>query len=799
MNETLTRTASADTLIGKRITKLDAPEKASGKTRYVHDIHLPGQLHAAILRSSRVHARILRIDTSKARALPGVHCVITAADVPGQRPIGVAKDHLPLKRDRVRSLRDEIAAVAADSEAIALTALRLIEVDYEDLPVIADAQAALAPSAPLVHPPIPGAAPGAPVGLAGRADNIAMRFDYSHGDVAAGEAESAVVIEDHFELHYVTHCCMGVSGVIAEFDAKGNLLLYSNTQVPFLHKREFAEILGMDAARIRIIQPPIGGGFGSKLDIYPFEVICVWLARSTGRPVRLVFSREEEFLASPTRQPVRLTLRSGCKADGTLTFRSVHTLHDNGAYTSWGSTTPFVMMQTFSSLYRVPHCDYHTVAVYSNNPYAGSFRGYGNLQATFAVEAHMDQMAEALRMDPLDFRLKNAQAPGEVSGQGMVFRSCGFQDCLRTAAQRSDFQRKQREYAALRTDPSPIKMGIGIASMLHVGGGAKIYPSDGCGTILKLDDFGHVTLITGASEIGQGSETVLAQLVCEELGLPMSAVTVVNNDTDITPWDVGVHASRTTFIAGNSAIGAARKAKAKIFAAAAPRFDCAPEDLGLRGGQIVRAAGGEALMGLARFLRGLHFSDRAELVMTSFYYEPPSVHQDKSFKGDVSAAYAWATQVVEVEVDTATGVVRMLNVTAAHDVGRVLNRLGIEGQIEGGIVMGQGYALTENLIVEGGRIRNPSFRDYKLITAPEIPEMDIHFIESMDGEGPQGAKGVGEAPAICIAAATANAIYNATGVRITSLPFTPERVYRALHGVLPAPRPIPQVGTGSLP
>ncbi len=802
MNETLAREPVAGSLIGQRIAKMDAPEKASGRTRYVHDIELPGQLHAAILRSARVHARIVRIDTAAARALPGVHAVLTAADVPDQRPIGVAKDHLPLKRDRVRSERDEIAAVAADSEAIALAALRLIVVEYEDLPVVADAEAALAPGAPLVHPPIAGAATGAPVGLAGRADNIAMRFDYGHGDVAQGEAESAVVVEDVFELHYVTHCCLGVSGVIAEFDAKGNLLLYSNTQVPFLHKREFAEILAMDPGRIRIIQPPIGGGFGSKLDIYPFEVICVFLARATGRPVKLVFSREEEFLASPTRQPVRLTLRSGCKGDGNLTFRSVHTLHDNGAYTSWGATTPFVMMQTFSSLYRVPNCDYHTVAVYSNNPYAGSFRGYGNLQATFAVEAHMDKMAEAIGMDPLEFRLKNAQVPGEVTGQGMVFRSCGFQDCLRTAAARSDFQRKHREYAAQRNAPGAIKReagssalrrGVGIASMLHVGGGAKIYPSDGCGTILKLDDFGHVTLITGASEIGQGSETVLSQLVCEELGLPMTAVTVVNNDTDITPWDVGVHASRTTFIAGNSAIGAARKAKAKILAAAAPRFDCTPETLELRGGNIVRAASGEKLTELARFLRGLHFSDRAELVMTSFYYEPPSVHQDKGFKGDVSAAYAWAAQVVEVEVDTDTGAVRMVRVTAAHDVGRVLNRLGIEGQIEGGIVMGQGYALTESLVVEGGRIRNPNFRDYKLVTAPEIPEMDIAFIESMDGEGPQGAKGVGEAPAICIAAATANAIYNATGVRITSLPFTPERVYRALHGALPALRPTPRI------
>ncbi|RPH61473.1 MAG: xanthine dehydrogenase family protein molybdopterin-binding subunit, partial [Burkholderiales bacterium] len=426
-----------DSLIGKRITKMDAPEKASGKTRYVHDINLPGQLHGKILRSARVHARIRSIDTSKAKALPGVHIVITAADVPDQRPIGVAKDHLPLKTDRVRSQRDEIAAVAADSEEIAERALALIEVEYEDLPVVSDPAVALAPGATLIHPEPHGAdgshlhlKQGMPIAFTGKKDNIAMRFDYAHGDVAQGEAESDVVIEDTFKLHYVTHCCMGVSGILAEFDASGNLLMYSNTQVPFLHKREFAEYLNMDPARIRIIQPPIGGGFGSKLDIYPFEVICVFLARAAKRPVKMVFSREEEFLASPTRQPVLLTLRSGCRQDGTLTFRQVHTLHDNGAYTSWGATTPFVMMQTFSSLYRVPHCDYHTVAVYTNNPYAGSFRGYGNLQATFAVEAHMDKLAEALGIDGLAFRLKNAQDPGEVTPQGMHFKSCGLKQCL---------------------------------------------------------------------------------------------------------------------------------------------------------------------------------------------------------------------------------------------------------------------------------------------------------------------------------------------------------------------------------
>ena len=783
--------ASADSLIGRRVAKLDAPDKASGRTRYLHDINLPGQLYAKILRSTEVHARIVSIDVAAARRVPGVHAVITAVDVPWQRPIGITKDHMPLKQGVVRSRRDEIAAVAADTVEAAEEALRLIRVAYQPLPIVTSAAQALRPGAPLLHGEdlrAPGRNGALEVVHKACGDNVSMVYEYGHGDLTRGERESAVVVEDVFWLHYVTHCCMGVSGVIAEFDASGNLLLYSNTQVPFLHKREFAELLGIDPGRIRIIQPPIGGGFGSKLDIYPFEPISIFLAKMTRRPVKLLFTREEEFIASPTRQPVLLKLRSGCDREGRLTFRAVDTIHDNGAYTSWGATTPFVMMQTVSSLYRVPHCHYRTRAVYTNNPYAGSFRGYGNLQATFAVEAHMDKLADALGMDALEFRLLNAQDPGESTPQGMHFRSCGFKQCLGTAAERSDYEAKRRQNIGRWNDGNPIKRGIGLASMLHVGGGAKMYPSDGCGTIIKLDDFAKVTLITGASEIGQGSETVLALLVCEELGLPIESVTVVNNDTAITPWDVGVHASRTTFIGGNSAIGAARKAKRKILEAAAAKAGRTPDDLDLRGGHIVVGATGERIQDIGKFLRSLHFSEKAELVMTSYYYEPPSVHLDRNYKGDVSAAYAWATQVAEVEVDTDTGIVRLLKITAAHDVGRVLNRLGIEGQIEGGIVMGQGYALSEDLLVENGAIRNPSFRDYKLVTAPEIPEVDVSFIETMDGEGPQGAKGVGEAPAICIAAAVANAIYNATGTRIYALPFTPEKVYRALRGTNVPPK-----------
>jgi xanthine dehydrogenase molybdenum-binding subunit len=389
----------------------------------------------------------------------------------------------------------------------------------------------------------------------------------------------------------------------------------------------------------------------------------------------------------------------------------------------------------------------------------------------------MDKLAEAVGMDPLAFRLHNAQKPGETTPQGMVFRTCGLSDCLTAAAKKGHFLEKRLQY---EKQTGPVKRGIGIASLLHVGGGAKIYRSDGCGTILKIDDFGHVTVLTGSTEIGQGSETVIAQFVAEELGIPISSVTIINDDSEITPWDVGVHASRTTFIAGNSAQRAARKARQKLLTAAADKLGVPAEDLDLRQGQVTRADSGEGLIDLGRLIRSLHFAQKSDIVMTTEYYEPPSVMQDGEFKGDVSASYAFGTQVVELEVDTETGVVKILKVTAAHDVGRVINALGVEGQVEGGVVMGMGYAISENLVVEDGRIKNPSFRDYKIITAPEIPEIDMTFIETLDPEGPAGAKGVGEAPAICISAAIVNALYNATGKRFYELPLTPERVLRVL-------------------
>ena len=747
-------------LIGSSVPKLDAAKRVIGDARYMDDLTLPRMLHGKILRADRPSARILGIDTSRAEVMEGVRAVITAADIPNHS-FGHGRDNTPLKGEVVRCIRDEIAAVAADTPEQAEAACRRIEVKYGDLPPILTTDAARASGARAIHGDHP--------------ENVALTYHYDHGEVEQGRRASAHVVESTFHLRYVTHCCLGVSGVVASFDGEGKLTIWSQTQVPFLYRRDLAAIVGLDPRDIRVIQPFIGGAFGSKLDIYPFEPICVHLAQVTRRPVKILFSREEEFVASPTRQPAEIRCSMGCDADGNLTFREADLVLDNGGYTSWGATTPFVMMQTFSSLYRVPHVRFDAEVVYTNNPYAGSFRGYGNLQASFTVESLIDELADRVGMDPLELRLQNAQEQGEVTGQGMVISSCGFRECLEGSTTAARWKEKREEY---RQQTGRVRRGIGMASMLHVGGGAKIYRSDGCGSILKLDDFGAVTLITGASEIGQGSETALAMITAEELGVKLEVVRVVNDDSEIRPWDVGVHASRTTFIAGNSARLAARAAREKLLKAAARLVERPEQELTIEDGEVLEQATGKHVMSVPKVIRSLHFQDKSELVVTNAYYEPPSVAQDEKFKGNVSATYAWATQVAEVEVDMDTGIIRVLKISAAHDVGRVINRLGCEGQVEGGIAMGMGYTLSEELLVQEGRVRNPCFRDYKIMTAPDMPEIELILVESLDEEGPFGAKGLGEAPAICTAPAIVNAVKSATGRRFTGLPITPERVAR---------------------
>lgn len=747
-------------VIGKRVAKLDAPEKVTGAVQYLPDMEVPRMVHGKILRASVPHARIRRIDTSFAEALPGVVGVITGSNVV-QHPFGFVKDHPALKRDKVRCMRDEVAAVAAETEEIAQAALELIEVEFEELPAIFDPRDALLPGAPQVHEEFPG-------------NRVSFGYKFTHGDVDAAFATADRVVEGTYKLNFVTTACLGTMACIASWDMRGNLSMWSTTQIPFLYQKDMAEALGVSGDRIRVYQPAVGGNFGRGLDLYPIDIIAALLARHVRRPVRIVFDRTEEFLASPTRENCYFHLRTAAREDGTILARDAHVVIDNGAYVSWGSTTPYVMMSTMAGLYRCPAVRFTSDIVYTNNPYSGSMRGYGNLESTFAIESQMDELAHRLGMDRVEIRKKNANRPGDVTPQGLRITTCALTECLEAAA-------AEIGKPVARPIRPGWKRGVGYACMFHVGGGARVYRSDGCGAIVRLDDFGKVTLITGASEIGQGSETVLAMIVAEELGVPFERVEVVNSDTAVKPWDVGVHASRTTFIAGNAALMAVRELKGKMLAIASRVLGAGVEELAIGDGLVFVRDAPERCMPYEKVVRAGHFREGGETLVAEAFYDPPNEMLDKDFRGNVSVTYAFAAQAALVEVDESSGRIEVLKVASAHDVGRVLNPLGLEGQVEGGIHMGLGYALCEELQIKEGRVQNPQFLDYKLLTVRDMPEVVVIPIETLDAAGPFGAKGVGEAGTIPISAAVANAVCDAVGVRMTELPMTPERVYRALQ------------------
>jgi CO/xanthine dehydrogenase Mo-binding subunit len=745
-------------VIGRGVPKRDGAEKVTGRTRYLHDLELPRLAHGKVLRARHPHARIVRLDTTRAAALPGVLAVITGATVE-QHPFGFAKDQLALKTDTVRCVRDEVAAVAAESAATAEAALELIEVEYEELPAVFDPRAAVRPGAPLVHEARP-------------TNHTDLRYQFSHGDVERAFAEAAVVVEGEFRLNFVTPACLGTMVAIADWDADDRLTMWSTTQVPFLYQRDLAQALGIGGDRIRVLQPPVGGNFGRGLDLYPIDVVAALLARRARRPVKIEFERLEEFVACPTREPCTIRLRTAADAGGRLLARDCHVVIDNGAYVSWGSTTPYVMLSTVAGLYRCPAVRFDTTIAYTNNPYSGSMRGYGNLESTFAVESQMDEVADRLGLDRLEIRRRNVTRPGDVTPQGFVVTSCAMGECLDAVG--GDVGR------GLPPVAPGWRRGVGYAGMFHVGGGARIYRSDGCGAIVRLDDFGRVSLLTGATEIGQGSETVLAMIVAETLGIPLERIDVVNSDTAVKPWDVGAHASRTTFIAGNAARLAAEKLRGQLLAMAADELDAPAERLRMADGWIFVGDAPERRIAYDRAARAGHLRERGRTLVAEAFYDPPTAMLDKDLRGNVSATYGFAAQAAVLDVEEATGVIRVRRIVSAHDVGRALNPLAAEGQIHGGIHMGLGYALSERLVVERGQILTASFMDYAILKADDMPELVVRLIESGEAEGPFGAKGLGESGVIPVSAAIANAVKDATGVRFTELPITPAVVHAAL-------------------
>ncbi len=782
--------------VGKSFPRMDS-EKVTGRAQFINDIKFPRMLYAKILYSSRPHAKIKNIDTSAAERLPGVRAVLTGFNTPEVK-VGFIGDQTPLKKDKVRQFRDEVAAVAAVDEEVAEEAISLIKVEYEDLPAVFDPIEAMKEDAPLVHEYDPRGKP--------RRNNILpLPWKLSAGDVEKAKAESAYVIEDHYSTQWVHQTCMGTSGGVAQFDSNNNLLFTSVTNVPFGGKDRldmFLRNCGIPG-KTRVLTPFVGGSFGSKLDTDIYEFIITLLAWETKCPVKIVFTRNEEFIASPPRQPTIAKVEQGCDKNGKLTFRKIDMILDNGAYTSWGATTPSVMMLPASSLYRVDNIDFKATCVYTNNIYAQAMRGYGNPQATFVIEQSMDQLAEAAGIDPLEFRKLNANIPDSETSMGLKITTCPMDECLELVEDKLNWKDQARKQT---------NRGVGVASFLHVGGGARVYLSDAQGIILKVDDEGKITVITGGTDQGQGSETIIRQMVAEATGFRPQDVNIFLGDTDVCPWDVGTHASRHAFITGNAILMVADDFKKKILSLAAKWLDeilrqelkrrakkdpdfqipdldsqriASPEYLDIKDGMVfLKDDPDNQLYRLeaSKILRKAHMvgTGKGEMVISEAFYDPPNEMLNREGKGNLSCCYTFGAHGVEVEVDTETGEVSILNYVAAHDVGRAINPMLVKGQIYGATIMGAGYGLYEQLQVNHGRVMNANLLDYKLLTAKDKIPIDAVIVEPDEPTGPFGAKGIGEPACVPSAPALANAIYDAVGVRIKDLPITPEKILAAL-------------------
>ncbi|MDP6483883.1 MAG: molybdopterin-dependent oxidoreductase, partial [Nitrospinota bacterium] len=551
-------------------------------------------------------------------------------------------------------------------------------------------------------------------------------------------------------------------------DLTGNLTLYSNTQVPFLHKREFAEVLELDPNRIRIIQPTIGGGFGSKLDIYPFEPICVYLARAAGRPVKLVFSRAEEFQTTKTRHPAHVRLRQGATRDGRLTTRDLEVVMENGAYNATGPSIMGFGGMIAASLYRIEHFRFDGRLVYTNRLPGGQFRGYGSPQATFAIESQMDILAEKLGMDPAEFRLKNLNRPGDTTLCGWKITTCGFEECLRGTLEAIRWEERRR-------NPEP-HHGVGIATLIHCSGTYVYDDGDYANVGLEIDENGKALLRIGSADSGTWQNTTLAQIAAETLGISLGDIRVKSMDTDETPRDLGSWASRICFVTGNATRLAGLEIRRKIIDKAAEMIEAPSDELTIADGQVFvpGAPTHRISMGdVSRELGGVRVQER--------YQTPTELLDRKTGMGNISAAYTFGVQAVYLRVDPETGGVELLNFVASNDVGQVINPLAVEGQIEGGVGQGVGAAFSEELLFEDGRMINPSFLDYGVPRATEVPDIQCLVVETDDPEGPFGAKGVGEPGLVPTSPAIANAINHATGVRIKSLPITRRKILEGLR------------------
>ncbi|HSG08381.1 MAG TPA: xanthine dehydrogenase family protein molybdopterin-binding subunit [Longimicrobiales bacterium] len=783
-------TKSDQHLIGFAQRKVEGLDKSTGRAVYTDDIQLPGMLHGKILRSPHPHARIVSIDASAALALDGVHGVITGRDMP--TTYGVipwTPDEYPLALDRVRYIGDGVAAVAAVDEDTALRALSLVRVEYEELPAFLDPFAALAAdgSTPYVHD----------ARKDGWNGNITKTVQLEFGQVDRLMDESAVVVEGEYFFEGTTHtpiephCAIGLwepdgrtqDGAIPLPGSRaGKLTVWSATQVPHYLHRELARVLEVDPARVRVLQPLVGGAFGGKSEPFDLEFCVGLLAMRTGRPVKILYTREEVFYAHRGRHPFHMKYRTGCDAEGMLRSVDAKILLDGGAYASFGLVTTYYSGQLLCAPYAMPAYRFDSTRVYTNKPACGPKRGHGSVQPRFAFEVQLDKLAEKVGLDPIEMRRRNFIGSNTRTVNELRITSNGFLECLEAVEGASGWKERFRKL--------PFGRGLGVAGSTYISGtNYPIYPNEmpQSAVQMQIDRSGRVAVFSGASEIGQGCDTLVAQIAAEEMGVPMEHVRVYRGDTDFTPVDLGAYSSRVTFMLGNAAIDAARKLRVLVQEAVAEEWQVEPGEVFLAGGSALWAPDTARQMSIRE---AFHLAEAkfGTLGSTGWYNTPKDVHGD--YRGGTigaSPAYSFTAHVAEVEVDVDTGTVEVKKIWIAHDCGRALNPVLVEGQMEGSAYMGCAEAIMEEHVFKdadhgrAGLHNAPSLLDYRIPTSLDTPELESLIVESIDPEGPYGAKEAGEGPLHPSIPAIANAIYDAVGVRMDRLPFSPPAVWRALE------------------
>ena len=753
-------------VIGKRSRKVEGLQKVTGRAIYADDIALPRMLHGKLLRSIHAHARILSIDASAALAVPGVHAVITGKDLPEYYGIiPWTQDEQALCETKARYVGDAIAAVAADSELLAEEALRKIRVEYEVLPAITT------PEEGLAHPETQ-------VNEKASEGNVSKHVHLEFGPVDDLLAKSDEVVEAEYLYEGSTHGEIEPHCCVAEFDATGFLTVWSATQVAHYLHRDLAKVLALPTQRIRVIQPVVGGAFGGKSEPFSLEFCAAKLSMITGRPVKILYTREEVFYAHRGRHPMRLKYRTGVMRDGTLTGTDAKITIDGGAYSSFGLVTTYYSGQLLTAPYAMPGYRFDSTRVFTNKPCCGPKRGHGSVQPRFAFECQLDKLAERIGMDPIALRRRNHIGEGTRTVNGLRVTSNGFLQCLDAVEQASDWKRRWRQL--------PYGRGLGVAGSMYISGtNYCIYPNEmpQSAVQLKLDRSGRATLFCGISDIGQGAESVLAMIVCEELGLGLRDIRVVAADTDLTPVDLGSYSSRETFMCGNAALDAARKLRDLIAGTLAERWGVAKGDIVLAQGMAVATS--DPKQHAMPMKEAFQAAEARHGTLGSVgWYQSPKLGGD--YRGGTigaSPAYSFTAHIAEVECDPETGEVGVKKIWVAHDCGRALSPVAVEGQMEGSAYMGFGEALMETHTFKpaavghgAGLHHGPSLLDYRMPTSMDTPELESLIVESVDPEGPYGAKEAGEGPLHPSIPAIANAIHDALGIRCDRLPFSPPAV-----------------------